>query len=101
MEINRMSMEEIRLRQKAIEFKQVSEQESQVNLAFYQRATNLTEVKNEKEFFKYTEPKQIFDSKKAKLSIFGEVATSKDQEKIYQLKQKEELFVQLFGEGRI
>lgn len=94
-------MDEIGLRQQALALQQVNEQERQVNLAFIQRTTNVTEIKNNKELFKYTEPSQIFDSKKAKLAVFSEEATPEEQEKIQQFKRKEELFTQLFGEGRI
>lgn len=92
-------MDELNLRQQAIEMIKIDEQEKQVLSAFIERGVKATKIQGEKEFYEYQKPTDLFDAKKARLAVFGENSTSEERNKINMLKRNEKLFNKIFEEG--
>ncbi|MFS7238141.1 hypothetical protein CKN61_12730 [Carnobacterium divergens] len=99
LEIDRLAMNEIELRKQTIEMMKIDDQERQVSIAFINRLVKSTEMKGDKEFYKYQQPSEVFDSKKAKLSVFGESATNEEKDKIAEMIRNEKLLNEIFEEG--
>lgn len=97
LEINRMSMDEIAIRKKAIALMDLKVQEEQVQAAFTKRLSEVTEERNGKIFYKFVTPESIFDYKKARLAVFGKIP-EEERTKIEELKRNEQLFEEIFGE---
>ena len=97
LEIDRMSMEEIDIRQKTIDLIDLKCKDNQVQSAFMKRLVNVTEERNGQLFYKFVTPESIFDYKKAKLAVFGKVP-EEERTKIEELKRNEQLFEEIFGE---
>lgn len=97
LEIDRMSMDEIAIRKKAIALMDLKVQEEQVQAAFTKRLSEVTEERNGQLFYKFVTPESIFDYKKARLAVFGKVP-EEERTKIEELKRNEQLFEEIFGE---
>lgn len=97
LEINRMSMDEIAIRKKAIALIDLKVQEKQVQAEFVNRVVHETEERQGKIYYKYPTIKSVFDYEKSKLAVFGKIP-EEERTKIEELKRNEQLFEEIFGE---
>lgn len=95
-EIDRMPFEEIELRTKSIALADLEQQNQYVQNAFIDRIVQTQEEKGGKIYYKFKEPKELFDLEKQTLALFGEVK-EEDKNKIDDFLEREKIFNNIFG----